>query len=68
MDAARVHARAEEAGVLYTRGDEFFLDDRGSQHLYLSFACQEPSELALAARELARIVHGAWRGPARAGA
>jgi GntR family transcriptional regulator/MocR family aminotransferase len=66
--AAIVHARAEKAGVAYTRGDEFFVDDRGSRHLYLSFACHEPSELVLAARELARIVQSAWRGPARAGA
>jgi GntR family transcriptional regulator/MocR family aminotransferase len=67
VDAAIVHERAEEAGIAYTRGHEFFIDERGSQHLYLSFACHEPSELVLAARELTRIVHGAWRGPGRAG-
>ena len=65
VDAAQVHTRAAEVGIAYTRGEEFFLDERGERHLYLSFACHEPPELAEAAEAIADIVRGAWRGPAR---
>jgi GntR family transcriptional regulator/MocR family aminotransferase len=66
IDAAEVHERARAAGIAYARGEAFFLDGRGAEHLLLSFACHEPAELARGARELGAIVRGA--GGSRAGA
>ncbi len=68
VDADAVHERAEAAGIVYARGEEFFLDERGARHLYLSYACLGAEELAKAGAALGEIVRGAWRGRPRGGA
>jgi GntR family transcriptional regulator/MocR family aminotransferase len=68
-DAARLHERARTAGILVSRGESFFADGRGAEHLLLSFACHPPAELARGARELGALVREASAGrfePARA--
>jgi DNA-binding transcriptional MocR family regulator len=64
IDPSEVHERARSAGIAYGRGEAFFLDGRGAEHLLLSFACHEPAELGCGARELGAIVRGArsWAG------
>jgi GntR family transcriptional regulator/MocR family aminotransferase len=57
--AAGVHERARAAGIAYARGESFFLDGRGAEHVLLSFACHPPAELARGARELGAIVRDA---------
>ncbi|MEN8185140.1 MAG: PLP-dependent aminotransferase family protein, partial [Myxococcota bacterium] len=65
VDAATFHRLAREAGFAYTRGEEFFVGPGGERHLYLSFACHPPAELAAAGDELARlVVRAARRRPA----
>jgi GntR family transcriptional regulator/MocR family aminotransferase len=59
IDAAAVHERARAAGIAYGRGEAFFLDGRGAEHVLLSFACHPPAELASGARELGAIVRDA---------
>ncbi len=59
IDAEAVHERARAAGIAYGRGEAFFLDGRGAEHLLLSFACHPPAELARGARELGALVRDA---------
>lgn len=59
VDPSALHGRARAAGIAYARGESFFLDGRGAEHLLLSFACHPPGELVRGAHELAAIVRGA---------
>ncbi len=59
-DGPVLHERARAAGILYSRGEPFFLDARGGEHLLLSFACHAPDALAQGARELAAIARDAF--------
>jgi DNA-binding transcriptional MocR family regulator len=44
-DPERLQHTARERGVAYSRGEVFHLDDRGADHLALSFAALEPASI-----------------------
>jgi DNA-binding transcriptional MocR family regulator len=60
-DGATLAARALEAGVAYTRGEAFFLDGGGAQHLHLCFAALEPSRIEEGVARLGELLRAPRR-------
>ena len=52
---SRVSDIAREAGIAYARGETFYLDGRGVESLYLSFARLAPEALCAAVEQLGAI-------------
>ncbi len=55
-DAAAIHAEARAAGIVYARGNYYFVDDDGAQHLQLGFASLASHVIAEGLAELGEIV------------
>jgi len=56
VDGAALFERAVEAGVGYGRGDAFFLDGSGLEHLSLSFAGLAPDAIDTGVERLAELI------------
>jgi 2-aminoadipate transaminase len=56
VDATRLLADAERAGVAYTPGSRFHFDGRGANTLRLAFSLYTPAELAEAAKRLGEVL------------
>ena len=52
-------ARAEEAGVTFVKGTDFFADGNGSKSLRLAFSFVSPAEIADGIEKLAELLVGA---------
>ena len=61
VDPDRLLSRTREAGVAYTPGDVFTLDDTGKQHLSLSFARLDEAAIEEGVAELGRLVRACAR-------
>jgi GntR family transcriptional regulator/MocR family aminotransferase len=63
VDSAALAHAAWTAGIAYTRGDAFYADGRGTEHVHLSFAALTPDAIREGIGLLADLVrtHGAGR-------
>jgi DNA-binding transcriptional MocR family regulator len=52
-------ARAEEAGVTFVKGTDFFADGGGTKSLRLAFSFVSPDEIADGVEKLAGLLRGA---------
>jgi GntR family transcriptional regulator/MocR family aminotransferase len=55
VDGDRLYQAARERGVAYERGESFFLDGGGAQHLALSFTTLEPARIAAGIDRLGEV-------------
>ncbi len=66
IDLTGFHAATRAAGIAYGRGESCFFDGRGSDHLMLCFATQDPKRLRAGVKSLAREIERRCRARRKA--